>query len=84
MKSLISFLLVAAVVLTGAAATYHRSFRKGYPVGVTTRSEPNAAVLTAPKTKTVRPKSTVVTNRVVLTKEQAEQLLKNKKYKKVK
>lgn len=86
MKTLLPFLLVVVATLTTNAATYHRSFRNGYPAGaqgVTVRQQPNAAVLKAPKT--VRPKSTVVTNRVVLTKEQAEALMKKdaKRFKKV-
>ena len=41
------------------------------------RQHPNAAVLTAPKM--AQAKTKVVTNRVVITKEQAEKLLKDKK-----
>lgn len=71
------FLVLAA---SAGAVTVHRSFRNGYPAGaqgVTVRQQPNAAVLKAPKMAQGGTK--VVTNRVVLTKEQAEKLLKNKK-----
>ena len=79
MKTLFSLLIVFGASLAGAV-TVHRSFRNGYPSGaqgVTVRQQPNAAVLTAPKMAQGGTK--VVTNRVVLTKEQAEKLLKNKK-----
>jgi len=75
--------LVGVFVLAADAVTYHRSFRNGYPSGaqgVTVRQQPNAAVLTAPKT--TAPKSVTVTNRVVITKEQAVKLLKSKKSRK--
>ena len=68
------------LVASASAATVHRSFRNGYPAGaqgVTVRQQPNAAVLTAPKM--AQAKTKVVTNRVVLTKEQAEKLMKDKK-----
>ena len=71
---------VISLVVTGEALTLHRSFRNGYPSGsqgVSVRREPSQAVLTPPKTKT--PKPSVVTNRVVLTKAEAEKLLKSKK-----
>ena len=79
MKTVFALLIVFGASLAGAV-TVHRSFRNGYPSGtqgVTVRQQPNAAVLTAPKT--VQPKTKVVTNRVVIAKEQAEKLLKNKK-----
>ena len=65
---------------SASAVTVHRSFRNGYPSGaqgVTVRQQPNAAVLKAPKMAQVKTK--VVTNRVVITKEQAEKLMKDKK-----
>ena len=64
---------------SASAVTVHRSFRNGYPSGaqgVTVRQQPNAAVLTAPKM--AQAKTKVVTNRVVLTKEQAEKLMQKK------
>ena len=70
------FLVLAA---SAGAVTVHRSFRNGYPSGaqgVTVRQQPNAAVLTAPKV--AQTKTKVVTNRVALTKEQAEKLMKKK------
>ena len=79
MKVVFSLVIALSASLAGAV-TVHRSFRNGYPSGaqgVTVRQQPNAAVLTAPKT--VQPKTKVVTNRVVITKEQAEKLLKDKK-----
>ena len=79
MKTVFALLIVFSASLAGAV-TVHRSFRNGYPSGaqgVTVRQQPNAAVLTAPKMAQGGTK--VVTNRVVLTKEQAEKLLKNKK-----
>ena len=84
MKSLMVvglFVLAASV----GAETVHRSFRNGYPAGaqgVKARQQPNPAVLKAPKMPQGVAK--VVTNRVVLTKEQAEKLLKTKKGLKVK
>ena len=79
MKNLmIGVLFVLAA--SASAVTVHRSFRNGDPAGaqgVTGRQQPNAAVLKAPKMAQGGTK--VVTNRVVLTKEQAEKLLKNKK-----
>ena len=71
------FLVLAA---SAGAVTVHRSFRNGYPSGaqgVTVRQQPNAAVLTAPKMTQLKTK--VVTNRVVITKKQAEKLMKDKK-----
>ena len=79
MKTVFALLIVFSVSLAGAV-TVHRSFRNGYPSGaqgVTVRQQPNAAVLEAPKM--VQPKTKVVTNRVVITKEQAEKLMKDKK-----
>ena len=77
----VAFILIMTLnALLAGAVTVHRSFRNGYPAGargVTVRQQPNAAVLTAPKMAQGGTK--VVTNRVVLTKEQAEKLLKNKK-----
>ena len=75
------FLLAASA----GAVTVHRSFRNGYPAGaqgVKVRQQPNPAVLKALKMPQGGTK--VVTNRVVLTKEQAEKLLKSKKGQKVK
>ena len=82
-----NLLVVALLVLAASAGavTVHRSFRNGYPAGaqgVTVRQQPNAGVLKAPKMQQGGTK--VVTNRVVLTKEQAEKLLKSKKGLKVK
>ena len=74
-----------AIAASAGAVTVHRSFRNGYPSGaqgVTVRQQPNAGVLKAPKLPQGGTK--VVTNRVVLTKEQAEKLLKTKKGLKVK
>ena len=79
MKTVFALLIVLGASLAGAV-TVHRSFRNGYPSGaqgVTVRQQPNAAVLTAPKM--AQAKTRVVTNRVVLTKEQAEKLMKDKK-----
>ena len=79
MKTAFAFLVILCASLAGAV-TVHRSFRNGYPAGaqgVTVRQQPNAAVLTAPKM--AQAKTKVVTNRVVLTKEQAEKLMKDKK-----
>ena len=79
MKAVFSLIIVLSALLAGAV-TVHRSFRNGYPSGaqgVTVRQQPNAAVLTAPKM--AQAKTKVVTNRVVLTKEQADKLLKTKK-----
>ena len=79
MKVVFILIMTLSASLAGAV-TVHRSFRNGYPSGaqgVTVRQQPNAAVLTAPKM--AQAKTKVVTNRVVLTKEQAEKLLKNKK-----
>ena len=79
MKAVISLIIVLSASLAGAV-TVHRSFRNGYPSGaqgVTVRQQPKAAVLTAPKM--AQAKIRAVTNRVVLTKEQAEKLMKNKK-----
>ena len=79
MKTVFALLIVLGASFAGAV-TVHRSFRNGYPAGaqgVTVRQQPNAAVLTAPKMS--QGKTKVVTNRVVLTKEQAEKLLKTKK-----
>ena len=79
MKTVFALLIVFGVSFAGAV-TVHRSFRNGYPSGaqgVTVRQQPNAAVLTAPKM--AQPKTRVVTNRVVITKEQAEKLMKDKK-----
>ena len=75
MKTAFALVIVLGASLAGAV-TIHRSFRNGYPSGaqgVTVRQQPNAAVLTAPK------KTKVVTNRVVITKKQAEKLMKDKK-----
>ena len=79
MKAVFSLIIALSVSLAGAV-TVHRSFRNGYPAGaqgVTVRQQPNAAVLTAPKM--AQAKTKVVTNRVVLTKEQVEKLMKDKK-----
>ena len=79
MKTVFALLIVFGASLAGAV-TVHRSFRNGYPSGaqgVTMRQQPNAAVLKAPKM--AQPKTKVVTNRVALTKEQAEKLMKDKK-----
>ena len=79
MKAVFSLVIALSALLAGAV-TIHRSFRNGYPAGaqgVTVRQQPNAAVLKAPKM--AQAKTKVVTNRVVLTKEQAEKLLKDKK-----
>ena len=77
----VTFILIMTLGASLAGAvTVHRSFRSGYPAGaqgVTMRQQPNAAVLKAPKM--AQPKTKVVTNRVVITKEQAEKLLKDKK-----
>ena len=84
MKGAFILIVTLSASLAGAV-TVHRSFRKGYPAGaqgVTVRQQPNAAVLKAPKMPQGGTK--VVTNRVVLTKEQAEKLLKSKKKLKVK
>ena len=75
-------MVVGGLVLAASvgAGTVHRSFRNGYPAGaqgVTVRQQPNAGVLRAPKMPQGGTK--VVTNRVVLTKEQAEKLMKSKK-----
>ena len=82
-----SLTVVGLLVLAASAmaSTVHRSFRNGYPAGaqgVKVRQQPNPAVLKAPKMPQGVAK--VVTNRVVLTKEQAEKLLKTKKGLKVK
>lgn len=79
MKAVFALLIVLAASLAGAV-TVHRSFRNGYPAGaqgVTVRRQPNAAVLTAPKM--AQAKTRVVTNRVMITREQAEKLMKDKK-----
>ena len=79
MKVALILIMTLSASFAGAV-TVHRSFRNGYPAGaqgVTVRQQPNAAVLTAPKMAQGGTK--VVTNRVVLTKEQAEKLLKDKK-----
>ena len=79
MKAVFALLIVLAASLAGAV-TVHRNFRNGYPAGaqgVTVRRQPNAAVLTAPKM--AHAKTRVVTNRVVITREQAEKLMKDKK-----
>ena len=79
MKNLMVTLFLALAASAGAV-TVHRSFRNGYPAGaqgVTVRQQPNAAVLKAPKMPQGGTK--VVTNRVVITKEQAEKLMKDKK-----
>ena len=79
MKTAFALVIVLGASLAGAV-TIHRSFRNGYPAGaqgVTVRQQPNAAVLKAPKMPQGGTK--VVTNRVVITKEQAEKLLKDKK-----
>ena len=76
----VAFMLIMTLsALLAGAVTVHRSFRNGYPAGaqgVTVRQQPNAAVLKAPKMPQGGTK--VVTNRVVLTKEQAEKLMKKK------
>ena len=80
MKTAFALVIVLGASLAGAV-TIHRSFRNGYPSGaqgVTVRQQPNAAVLTAPKM--AQAKTKVVTNRVAITKEQAEKLLKDKKH----
>ena len=79
MKAVFSLIIALSASLAGAV-TVHRSFRNGYPAGaqgVTVRQQPNAAVLTAPKMP--QAKTRVVTNRVVITKEQAEKLMKKKR-----
>lgn len=79
MKGAFILIVMLSASLAGAV-TVHRSFRNGYPSGaqgVTVRQQPNAAVLTAPKM--AQAKIRAVTNRVVLTKEQAEKLMKDKK-----
>ena len=79
MKAVFSLINALSASLAGAV-TVHRSFRNGYPSGaqgVTERQQPNAAVLKAPKMAQGGTK--VVTNRVVLTREQAEKLMKDKK-----
>ena len=79
MKTVFALLIVLGASLAGAV-TVHRSFRNGYPAGaqgVTVRQQPNAAVLKAPKMPQGGTK--IVTNRVVITKEQAEKLMKDKK-----
>ena len=79
MKAVFSLIIALSASLAGAV-TVHRSFRNGYPSGaqgVKVRQQPNAAVLKAPKM--AQPKTKVVTNRVVITKEQAEKLMKDKK-----
>ena len=79
MKAVFSLIIVLSASLAGAV-TVHRSFRNGYPSGaqgVAVRQQPNAAVLTVPKM--AQAKTKVVTNRVVITKEQAEKLMKDKK-----
>ena len=79
MKAVFALLIVFGASFAGAV-TVHRSFRNAYPSGaqgVTVRQQPNAAVLTAPTM--VQAKTKVVTNRVVITKEQAEKLMKDKK-----
>ena len=79
MKNLMVVVLLV-LAASASAVTVHRSFRNGYPSGaqgVTVRQQPNAAVLTAPKM--AQAKTKVVTNRVVITKEQAEKLMKDKK-----
>ena len=80
MKTKLIIGIMALAALSAGAVTVHRSFRNGYPSGsrgVTVRSQPNAAVLKAPRMRQGGVK--VVTNRVVITKEQAEKLLKAKK-----
>ena len=76
----VAFMLIMTLsALLAGAVTVHRSFRNGYPAGaqgVTVRQQPNAAVLKAPKMAQGGTK--VVTNRVVITKEQAEKLMKKK------
>ena len=79
MKAVFSLIIALSASFAGAV-TVHRSFRNGYPSGaqgVTVRQQPNAAVLAAPKM--AQAKTKVVTNRVALTKEQSEKLLKDKK-----
>ena len=83
MKNLMAGVLFVLAASAGAV-TVHRSFRNGYPAGaqgVKVRQQPNAAVLKAPKMPQGGTK--VVTNRVVITKEQAEKLMK-KRFKEVK
>ena len=78
MKNLLVVALLGLAASAGAV-TVHRSFRNGYPAGAqgaTVRSQPNAGVLTAPKLPQGGTK--VVTNRVVITREQAEKLMKKK------
>ena len=84
MKNLMVGVLLVLAASAGAV-TVHRSFRNGYPAGaqgVKVWRQPNPAALKAPKMPQGGTK--VVTNRVVLTKEQAEKLLKSKKKLKVK
>lgn len=84
MKNLMVVVLFVLAASAGAV-TVHRSFRNGYPAGaqgVKVRRQPNSADLKAPKMPQGGTK--VVTNRVVLTKEQAEKLLKSRKGQKVK
>ena len=79
MKSLMVVVLFVLAASVGAE-TVHRSFRNGYPAGaqgVKVRQQPNPAALKAPKMPQGGTK--VVTNRVVLTKEQAEKLLTARK-----
>ena len=79
-RTVISLVVLTLATVSAQGVTYHRSFRNGYPAGAqagTTRAQPQPAVLKPPKVKYDGVK--VVTNRVVLTREQAERLLKSKK-----
>jgi len=79
----IVLVMMAVVVATATAKTIHRSFCNGYPVvsGVETRTPSNvgsgSTALKPPKV--VQRKTIVVTNRVTITKQQAEKKLKEKK-----
>jgi len=87
MKHLILPFVVLAAAGAGAV-TVHRSFCDGYPAeaqGAAVRQYQNRSSLSAPKTK--KRQTASVTNRVtvVVTREQAEKLMKNnQRYKKVK
>jgi len=80
------FTAVALAAVGAGAVTVHRSFSNGYPAeaqDAAARQYQNQAALSAPKTK--KRQTTVVTNRVVITREQAEKQMKNNpRYKKVK
>jgi len=74
---------VALVAVGAGAVTVHRSFSNGYPAeaqGAAARQYQNQAALSAPKTK--KRQTMVVTNRVVIAREQAEKPLKGKQHSK--